>query len=690
MRASLLLAAICVASTDASAVNPMEKVVKLLKDLQAKVEKQGTLEATQYDKYACFCTNQAKFKAAAIAKSTAEIAEMDADLADLTADITAADTESAAQNVIVKDMAGDAAATDQVLKDGKIKVNQDTRATALALYVGKSKDLEAAIASTKEALENMKASKTSMTGADLNLVQLKVAVSTYKASQTQAAMSETLALVKMASASSGTQPAYKFQGNAIIEMIEQLSDDFKNNLKTLDEDEMTARSTSESNLMKFTNKRNFAQKEKDEQDALSQAKTSEKQETQEARDLENANKVKDQAFVTQLETGCAQKASDWDQRSKSTADEMAALAEATTTLEKGAMAQYDEDKKLTLVQAEAAPVSFLQRRSVESAKAAAVQRVLADLDAAATSQNSPALAAIALKVALKKDHFTNIRALIKDLITKLRADAAAEATTKAFCDQNMFAAITDRDQSAADLETQEGIISTKSTLAAVKAAEVKKLANEIAELNKGLLEAKDLRDSEKAANNAAIQEAKAGSKAVASALAALNAFYNPVLLQDDYTPPNADRSGKTVGDQAPESFSGTTTGSQASGQGIIGILEVIKGDFDRTDATVTKEELEAFTEYEAFRKKSSADIATKTTSKGTAKVAKDTALGLKVAAENDKDDAQNLKESALAALKKLDPICVADRETYAERVAKRKAEIESLKEAGQILDDWKA
>jgi len=392
-----------------------------------------------------------------------------------------------------------------------------------------------------------------------------------------------------------------------------------------------------------------------------------------------------------LEADCAQKASDWDQRSKSTADEMAALAEATTTLEKGAMAQYDEDKKLTLVQAEKGPVSFLQRRSAESSKAAVVQRVLADLDAAAKSQDSPVLAAIALKVALKKDHFTNIRALIKDLIAKLRADAAAEATTKGFCDINMHAAIADRDQSAADLETQEGIIASKSALAAVKAAEIKKLANEIAELNKGLLEAKDLRESEKAANNAAIQEAKAGSSAVASALSALNGFYNPtMLLQQRYTPPNADRSGKTVGEQAPESFSGETQGSQASGQGIIKILEVIKGDFDRTDATVTREESEADHEYEAFRKKSESDITTKTSSKGDAKVARDTALGLKVAAENDKDDAQNLKESALAALKKLDPICVADEETYAERVAKRKAEIESLKDAGQILDDWKA
>ena len=66
------------------------------------------MEAKQYDRYACFCTNQAKFKAAAIAKSTAEIEVMDADIADLTGQITAADAESAAQNLIIKDMAGDA------------------------------------------------------------------------------------------------------------------------------------------------------------------------------------------------------------------------------------------------------------------------------------------------------------------------------------------------------------------------------------------------------------------------------------------------------------------------------------------------------------------------------------------------------------------------------------------------------
>merc|ERR1719265_2588226 len=135
----------------------------------------------------------------------------------------------------------------------------------------------------------------------------------------------------------------------------------------------------------------------------------------------------DEEFVSALEKSCKQKAKDWDQRSKARSEEMTALAEATETLENGALKQYNVNKKLTGLVAVApkAPVtkvaspepkqepvkkadackkevkkaapSFLQVRSVGSAQAAAVQRMLAKLDSDAGRLRSPILAAVALK-----------------------------------------------------------------------------------------------------------------------------------------------------------------------------------------------------------------------------------------------------------------------------------------------------
>jgi len=228
----------------------------------------------------------------------------------------------------------------------------------------------------------------------------------------------------------------------------------------------------------------------------------------------------------------------------------------------------------------------------------------------------------------------------------------------------------------------------KSSLAAAKTREIKNLAVEIAELNKGLLEAAELRASEKAANAETVEEATAGGKAVASALQVLEGFYKQSFLQVDYKPPNSGRDGLTVADMAPDSFSGETKGSQDSAKGIIGILEVIKSDFARTVKTVTKQEKEAGEAYDKFVKESNSDIKEKTTDKGKAKTAKEDAEGAVISAQDDKDDAQNDHESAVEQLAKLSPMCVEGTETYAERVQKRKDEIEALKQAMTILDDW--
>merc|ERR1719482_243290 len=56
-------------------VNPVEKVTELLEKLQAEVEAEGKSEAAAYDKYACFCKEQADNKDIATLESEAEAAQ---------------------------------------------------------------------------------------------------------------------------------------------------------------------------------------------------------------------------------------------------------------------------------------------------------------------------------------------------------------------------------------------------------------------------------------------------------------------------------------------------------------------------------------------------------------------------------------------------------------------------------------
>merc|ERR1719364_337427 len=68
-------------------VTPMEKVIGLLKDLSAKVAAEGKKEAAAYDKYACFCKEQADEKLYNIEKSEAKIADLKAEIKELDGEI---------------------------------------------------------------------------------------------------------------------------------------------------------------------------------------------------------------------------------------------------------------------------------------------------------------------------------------------------------------------------------------------------------------------------------------------------------------------------------------------------------------------------------------------------------------------------------------------------------------------------
>merc|ERR1719240_517448 len=145
---------------------------------------------------------------------------------------------------------------------------------------------------------------------------------------------------------------------------------------------------------------------------------------------------------------------------------------------------------------------------------------------------------------MKEDHFVKVRGMIKDLIAKLEADAAAEADQKGWCDEEMEKATTSRDE---NIGAMEGDLASKLS------AEIQELLSEIAELNKGLNEATQLRGKEKMENKKTLADANAGLAVVTKAMKILKDFYDNAFVQTGahYKPPKGDASGNTVGDLAP-------------------------------------------------------------------------------------------------------------------------------------------
>merc|ERR1719502_1931431 len=342
----------------------------------------------------------------------------------------------------------------------------------------------------------------------------------------------------------------------------------------------------------------------------------------------------------------------------------------------------DKDDEMT-------SLNFLQRQKRNSHKGQIVHKMLSYLRSQAKVLKSDQLSALVLR--MKEDHFVKVRGMIKDLIAKLEADAAAEADQKGWCDEEMEKATTSRDE---NIGAMEGDLASKTSAEAKIAKlseEIQELLQEIAELNKGLNEATQLRSKEKMENKKTLADANAGLAGVTKAMKILKDFYDNAFLQtgSHYKPPKGDASGNTVGDLAPDTFSGDFSGNQDAATGIIGQLDVIKSDFEANIDATKASESEAEDEYNTFKSESETDIQEKEDSVKSKEDEKTTEKGNLADYTDDLNDHTKDKKEALAELAKLKPACVDTGSDYAEQVARREQEIESLKNAYVILDEMR-
>jgi len=427
---------------------------------------------------------------------------------------------------------------------------------------------------------------------------------------------------------------------------------------------------------------------------LSAAKTERKEEAVADKTEEENDKAADESFMKVLQDQCESTAKEWDERSVTRASELTAIAKALEALETGVVPNWGANKKLVGLQKKvmvrSVPSSFLQLRGSALAKEELLrEKVLQALTDPV--HHSPMLTTLSLKVRVAEDHFVKVRSIIKDLLEKLAAQAKAEKTQKDFCDEQMKKTISARDEEAAKLEGLEASITEKTAERKQLKMEIAELADEIAKLMKALSEQTELRVDEKEDNDQTVKEAEAGKEAVEFALKVLKEFYENAFVQTKrYVPPDSDRSGKTVGDLAPEIFDSGYHGRQDSSGGILGLLEVILSDFDRTDVTVTDQEKSAVEKFEEFKKATEEDIEAKKADKKKKRAKVVSLTDELTELKDDKKTATEALAEAKEQLATLSKSCVEGEETYEERVAARQKEIEALKKAQQILEDWKS
>merc|ERR1719473_276782 len=277
------------------------------------------------------------------------------------------------------------------------------------------------------------------------------------------------------------------------------------------------------------------------------------------------------------------------------------------------------------------------------------------------------------------DPFTKVKKMINDMISKLMEEANEEAEHKGWCDTEMGTNKHTRDaktEQADKLSAEINFLSAKSTKVS---EDIVELQNGLATLDKAVAEATADRDAEKAKNTETIADAKAATTAVSQAMAVLKEFYAKAGEATALT--------QVAGpaEDAPETFNAPYQGNQAQAGGVVGLLEVIQSDFAELESTTTAEEAEAadtFKQYMADSRTNKAvketDVKHKTTER----------QGTESKLQEAKKDLAGTYEELTAAMdyyEKLKPSCVDEAVSFEDKVARRNQEIESLKEALNIL-----
>jgi hypothetical protein len=691
-------------------VNPVEKVTSLLEKLQGEIEADGKAEAASYDKFACFCKEQADNKQYAIEKFIEQETSLTATIADKTAKKAQLDSEIAKHG-------------QEITKLNKEQDDaQDARDGEHAVYVEKAADLATAVERMGGAIDQLSGSKGQMADAKVSLMSKHSELI-----RDSLTLAESLRVPKEHySMLQGDPHGYSYHSNEIVATFQKLLKDFKTKKVETDQEEQATRQAFEMesgarrNLIKAEEK---SKSEKSEMSAqLESDLNAHKTELQQTQDAHQA----DQNFLNDLTNQCETKAHDWDQRSGKRTAELTAISEALellkgdvskmyssndlgllsvkkTTPSKVMLTQEPEQVPMQQGDADAAeeemdeeePISFLQLRKPNNA---ARRQVVGFLTEKANALKSVALSTLLMKLRDAPSPFAKVKQMIQDLVTRLQDEASSESSQKEWCDDNMAETTSERNAAQTNVESYNALITEKTALSAQLTEQINTLSQEIADLQKALNEKTELREEDKLENQQTVADATAGQAAVANALDILNAFYNPgsfVQLKqapaaegyERFSAANAGSDGKTVGDMAPEHVSGEYGGKADESKSILVLMEQIKEDFTSTISSTNTDESTAESEYQTFKGETEGSISSKSSLSDTKTDERTASNQAKDQAEADLKREQGLLQAALDELQKLKPVCVDSGMSWEERSARRDQEIDALKQGLKILQN---
>jgi len=665
MRAAslVLLAAPC-----ALATNPLSKVIDLMDECATKVKRDRDAEAKAYKEYFEWCDDVAKNAQFEIKTAKAQVEDLEANIGELTANIAGSNTK-------IEQLAGSIAGDEKELAEAQAIRDKEAAdfAASEEELAGDIDTLDRAIAVIEKEMAKNPGAFAQVDATNANKLVQALGAIVDAAGFSGGDKNRLSALIQSQQGSDDDDallgaPAaavYKSKSGGIVDVLVDMKEKAESELGDLRKAENSAKHNF--NMLKQSLTDSLKADNTDMTQEKSALAAAEEGKATAEGDLSVTSKdlAASQDELATASSECMQVAADHESTVAARAEELAVIAKAKKILEDtagGAGGQV---------------YSFLQISSRADLKNSEVVTLVKNL---AKKQHSSALAQLASRIAAVakygasagEDPFAKIKGLITDMIAKLEKEAEADATEKAYCDEEM--AKTEAKKS--DLESIVAKLSAKidrdAATSAKRKEEVKELQARLAALAKEQAEMDSIRAEENAAYTTAKADLELGLSGVQKALGVLRDYYGgaAAFMQEDQ-PAKPEKHEKSTG----------------AGQSIISMLEVIESDFSETLAKVETEEADAAAMYD---KTTQENKIAKTTMGQYAKYKTQEAKSLDKEVSELSSDRQTTNTELSAVNEyygKLKDRCVAKPESYEDRKARRAAEIAGLKEALDVLEN---
>jgi len=653
--------------------NPLGEVISLLDSLTAKIVAEGKEELKAYRAYVEWCDDFSKNRNFEIQTATAKKEKLTAEINQLTGDIEASGAK-------IEDLAGNIASDEKDLKDATLI--REKEAADFAADDAELSDvintLSRAIGILEKEMAKNPAAFTQVDASNIGGLLKSLSAVVDAASFSVADKQKLLNLVQSQQTDSADDDApgapaaavYKTHSTNILDVLEDLKERAEEQLSSLRKAETNSKHNYE--MLKQSLEMEVADDKKHKDAEAAAMAASAQSKATAAADLSMT--VKDLADTTAAlksgNAGCMQVAADHDATLAGRAEELKTIEEARAILlssTEGAV-----EKTYSLLQESSRLKTHVDLAGAE---------VVSMIKQLAKDTGSPALAQLASRVSAVlqygasagEDPFVKVRGLIKALIVKLQAEAGAEATEKAYCDEQTAKTEAKKTELEDDVAKLTAKIDQDSARSASLKEEVKQLQAELAALAKLQAEMDTIRGDEHAAYVEAKADLEEGLAGVRQALGILRDYYGngAAMVQMVQEPERPELHKAAVG----------------AGNSIIGILEVVESDFAKNLAQEETQEADAAAEYEKTTQENKVSRTLKEQDvkyKTQEFVSADKSIAEMSA---DLRSTQTELDAVNDYYSKIKDRCTAKAETYETRKAKREAEIKGLKEALAILEN---